>query len=180
MFCFLASRHVESQLPNQGSNLHLLNWKVKSQPLDCQGNPSLVHSLHGEQCHNRICVLERCSAVCNERMEPERCIRGWFSSSHEKDWGLDVKVCLRKNTLATWWEELTHWKRPWFWERLKAGEGDNKEWDGWIASLTRWTWVWASSRSWWWTGKPGVLQSMGSQRVGHDWATELNWTEEER
>ena len=48
-------------------------------------------------------------------------------------------------------------------------------WDGWMASLTRRTWVWASSRGWWWTGKPGVLQSMGSQRVGHDWETELNW-----
>ena len=80
------------------------------------------------------------------------------------------------NTLTTWWEELTHWKRPWFWERLKAGgEGDDRGWDGWMASPTRWTWVWLSSRSWWWTGKPGVQQSMGSQRVGHDWATELNW-----
>ena len=74
-------------------------------------------------------------------------------------------------------QELTHWKRPWSWERLKAGgEGDHREWDGWIASSTRWTWVWANFRSWWWTGKPGVLQSMGLQRVGHDWATELNWT----
>ena len=52
-----------------------------------------------------------------------------------------------------------------------------QKWDGWIASLTRWTWVWASSRSWWWTEKPGMLQSMGSQRVKHDWMTELNWTE---
>ena len=70
----------------------------------------------------------------------------------------------------------THLKRPWCWERLKAGgEGDNKGRDGWMASLTQWTWVWASSRSWWWTGKPGVLQSMGSQRVEHDWVTELNW-----
>ena len=72
-------------------------------------------------------------------------------------------------------EELTHWKRPWRWERVKAGgEGDNRGWDGWMASPTRWTRVWASSRSWWWTGWPGVLQSMGSQRVRHDWATELN------
>ena len=59
-------------------------------------------------------------------------------------------------------------------ERLKVGrEGDNRGWDGWMASPTRWTWVWVSSRSWWWTGKPGVLQSMGSQRAGHDWVTEL-------
>ena len=65
------------------------------------------------------------------------------------------------NTLATWCEELTHWKRPWRWERLKAGEGDNREWDGWMASLTQWTWVWASSGSWWWTGKPGVAAIHG-------------------
>ena len=71
---------------------------------------------------------------------------------------------------------LTYWKRSWCWERLKAGgEGDNRGWDGWMASQTGWTWVWASSGSWWWTGRPGVLQSMGSQRVGHDWVTELNW-----
>ena len=57
------------------------------------------------------------------------------------------------------------------------GEGDDRGWDGWIASPTRWMWVWASSGSWWWTGKPGVLQFMGLQRVGHDWANELNWTE---
>ena len=68
------------------------------------------------------------------------------------------------------------WKRPWCWERLKAGgEGDDSRWIGWMASPTWWTWVWASSRSWWWTGKPGVLQSMGLQRVRHDWATELKW-----
>ena len=69
-------------------------------------------------------------------------------------------------------------ERPWCWERLKAGgEGDDRGWDGWMASPTRWTWVWASSGRWWRTGKPGVLQSMGSQRVGHDWVTELNWTD---
>ena len=81
------------------------------------------------------------------------------------------------NTLATSCEELTHWKRPWCWEGLGAGgEGDNRGWDGWMASLTRWTWVWVDSSSWWWTGRPGVLWFTGSQRVGYDWATELNWT----
>ena len=80
------------------------------------------------------------------------------------------------NTLATWWEELTHLKRPWCWERLRAGrEGDDREWDSWMTSLTQWTWVWVNSRSWWWTGRPGMLQSLGSQRVGHDWTTELSW-----
>ena len=93
-------------------------------------------------------------------------------SVHWKEW------CWRgnSNTLATWYKELTQWKRPWCWERLKAGgEGDDRGWDGWMASPTQWTWVWAKSGSWWWTGRPGVLQSMGSQRVGHNWATELNW-----
>ena len=82
------------------------------------------------------------------------------------------------NTLATWCEELTHLKRPWCWERLKVGgEGDDRGWDGWMVSLTHWTWVWVNSRSCWWTGRPGMLQSTWPQIVGHDWVTELNWTE---
>ena len=70
----------------------------------------------------------------------------------------------------------THWKRLWCWEGLGAGgEGDDRGWDGWMASLTQWTWVWVNSGSWWWTGRPGVLWFMGLQRVGHNWATELNY-----
>ena len=80
------------------------------------------------------------------------------------------------NTLATWCEHLNHLKRPWCWERLRAGgEGDNRGWDGWMASPTWWTWAWVDSGSWWWTGRPGVLWFMGSQRVGQDCVTELNW-----
>ena len=77
--------------------------------------------------------------------------------------------------------KLTHWKRPWYWERLMiGGEGDNRGWDGWMASPTEWTWIWANSGGWRWTGKPGMLQSMGSKRVGHDlsdWkmATTVSW-----
>ena len=82
------------------------------------------------------------------------------------------------NTLATWCEVLTYWKRPWCWDRLKVGgKGDDRGWDGWMASPAQWTWVWVNSRSWWWTGRPGALQSMESQRVRHNWMTELNWTE---
>ena len=82
------------------------------------------------------------------------------------------------STLATSCEELTHWKRLWCWEGFGAGgEGDNGGWDGWMASLTWWMLVWVNSGSWWWTGRPGMLQFMGLQRVGHDWANELNWTE---
>ena len=84
-----------------------------------------------------------------------------------------AETCMHLET-ATWCEELTHLKRPGCWERLKAGEGNNRRWDGWMASLTQWTWVWVNSGSWWWTGRPGMLQSMGSQRVRHDWVTELN------
>ena len=80
------------------------------------------------------------------------------------------------STLAPSCEELTHWKRLWCWEGLGAGgEGDDSGWDGWMVSLTQWTWVWVNSGSWWWTGRPGVLRFMGSQRVGHVWVTELNW-----
>ena len=83
-------------------------------------------------------------------------------------------LMLKLQSFATWCEELTRWKRPWCWERLRAGwEGDKRGWDGWMASLTWLTWVWASSQRWWWTGKPGLLQSMRSQIVGRDWATEL-------
>ena len=82
------------------------------------------------------------------------------------------------STLATSCKELTHWKRLWCWEGLGAGgKGDDRGWDCWVASLTWCTWVWVNSGSWWWTGRPGVLQFLGLQRVGHDWATELNWTE---
>ena len=110
-------------------------------------------------------------------MGSQRVGHDWVTSPSPilcKDW------CWSWNssTLATWFEELTHLKRPWFWERLKVGgEGDNREWDGWMASPTQWTWVWVNSGSWWWTGRPGVLQFMGLQGVGYDWVTDLNWNE---
>ena len=70
------------------------------------------------------------------------------------------------------------WNDTWCWERLKAGgEGDDRGWDGWMASRTQQTWIWVNSGSWWWTGRPGVLRTIGFQRVGHNWATELNWTD---
>ena len=104
-----------------------------------------------------------------------------IKSSHSKGnqpWVFNGRTDVEPETpilLATWCEELTHLKRPWCWERLRAGKGDDRGWYGWMASPTQWTWVWVDSGSWWWTGMPGVLQFMGSQRVRHDWATELNW-----
>ena len=81
------------------------------------------------------------------------------------------------NTLATWCKELTHWKRPWCWERLKArGEGDDRGRDGWMASLTQWTWVWVNSRSWWWTRGLACCGSRGCKEL--DTTKRLNWTEQ--
>ena len=98
--------------------------------------------------------------------------KGEVLGVHWKDWCWGWN----SNTLASWYEELTYWKRPWCWERLKAGgEGDDREWDRWMASPMGWTLVWVGSGSWWWTGKPGLLQSMGSQRVG--WLSD--WTDNE-
>ena len=92
---------------------------------------------------------------------------------HWKDWCWSWN----SNTLATSFEELTHWKRPRCSEGLGArGEGDDRGWHGWMASLTQWAWVWVNSESFWWTGRPGMLRFMGSKRVRHDWAIELNWT----
>ena len=91
---------------------------------------------------------------------------------HWKDWCWSWN----SNILATSCHELTHGKRPWCLEGLGVGgEGNNRGWDAWMASPTRWMWVWVNSRSWWWTGRPGVLRFMGLLRVGHDWVTELNW-----
>ena len=91
---------------------------------------------------------------------------------HWKDWCWSWN----SNTLATWSEEMTHLKRSWCWERLKVGrERGDRGFSGWMASPTQWICVWVNSGSWWWIGRPGMLQSMGSQRIGHDWEIELNW-----
>ena len=93
-------------------------------------------------------------------------------SRHE---GREKRRILKDSSAIGWCKELTHWRRPWCWRRLKAkGEGAGRGWDGWIASSTQWTWMRANSRRQWRTGKPGVLQSMGLQRVGHDLATEYH------
>ena len=92
-----------------------------------------------------------------------------------QSWMFTGRTDAEAETPILWLPDAKNWKRPWCWERLKVGgEGDDRWWAVWIASLTQ-TWIWASTRSWWWTGKPGVLQSMRSQRVGHNWAIELNW-----
>ena len=97
-----------------------------------------------------------------------------------QSWIFTGRTDVEAETPILWPPDVKNWlwERPWCWERLKVGgEGDDRGWDGWMASLIQWTCIWASSRSWWWTRKPGVLQSMRLQRVGHDWTTEQNWTD---
>ena len=100
-------------------------------------------------------------------------------SKGDQSWVFIGGTDIEAETPILWPPHAKSWlieKDPDAWEGLRAGgEGDDRGWDGWMASLTRWTWVWVNSRSWWWTGRPGVLQFMGSQGVRHDWATELNW-----
>ena len=133
-------------------------WVDSGTTCDCIGRGCQCLQLWGVG-RGRARQRERCLIMCESTL-----------NIHWKDWRWSWSY----NTLASWYEELTHWKRPWCWERFKAGEGDNRGLDGWIASPTQWTWVWVSSGSCWWTGKPGVLQSMGSQRVEHNGATGLN------
>ena len=98
-----------------------------------------------------------------------------------QSWVFIRRTNAEAETPIFWPADVKNWlvgKDPWYWERLKmGGEGDDRGWDGWMASLTWWTWVWVSSGSFWWTGRPGMQRFMGSQRVRHNWATELNWTE---
>ena len=99
-------------------------------------------------------------------------------SKGNQSWILIGRTDAEAETPILWPPDAKNWLvgKDSRWERLKAGEGDNRGWDGWMASPTQWTWVWVNSGSWWWTGRPGMLQFMGLQRVGHDWATELHWT----
>ena len=100
-------------------------------------------------------------------------------SKGNQSWIFIGRTDAEAETPILWPPDSKNWligKDPAAGKDWRGGEGDDRGWDGWMASLTQWTWIWVNSRSWWWTGRPGVLQSMESQRVRHDWATELNWT----
>ena len=98
----------------------------------------------------------------------------FFHSKGERSWVYIGRTDAEAETPVLWPPHAKSWLigRPWCWEGLGAGEGDDRGWDGWMASLTQWTWVWVNCRSWWWTGSPGVLRFMGSQR---DTTERLNW-----
>ena len=141
------------------------SWIIKK--AECQGIDAFEL-----QCWGRLlkvpCTARRSNQSILKEINPEYSL-DWC-------WG---QSC---NTLATWCEEPTHWKRPGCWARLKVGgKGDNRGWDGWMSSMTQWTWVWACSGRWWRSGKLGMLQSMGSQRVDMtEWLNKrlLNWDSE--
>ena len=119
--------------------------------------------------HSRIDVFELWCWIRLLRLQGDSTSPSYRKSVlniHWKDWCWNWN----SNTLATWCEELTHLKRPDAGKDWRLEEKGMKGWDGWMASLTQWTWVWVNSRSWWWTGRPGVLQSTGLQGVGHDWS----------
>ena len=150
------------------------NWLIKirkySQLQQTQGK----HKLNKQW--DTILTYVSCVSCINRQI-----LRHWaVLSVHWKDWCWSWN----SNTLATWCEEVTHWKRPWCWKRLKAGgEGDDRRWDGWRASLTQCTWVWVNSRRCWWTGRPGGCGPWGCKESDTterlNW-TELNWTEAEK
>ena len=123
-----------------------------------------------------------CTHWTSERAHPFFHASGWLSICEEvstdlsdgKQWMRETRLLLSQSLHST---EGERWKRPWCWERLKAkGKEGGGGWDGWLASPTQWTWVWANSGRQWRTRRPGVLQFVGSKRVGYDLATELNWT----
>ena len=101
-------------------------------------------------------------------------------SEGDQPWDFFGRNDAKAEAPVLWTPHVKSWLigKDWCWERLGTGrEGDDRGWDGWMASRTQWTWVWVNSGRWWWTGRPGVLRFTGLQRVGHDWATEMNWTE---
>ena len=168
--------HITYSTPIQDSAHLLSGTPIKSQLLHYLKAPTvgLWRKLSTEELMLLNCGVDSWESLGLQGDPTSPFWRKSVLGVHWKDWCWSWN----SNTLATSCEELTHWKRLWCWEGLEAGgEGDDRGWDGWRASLTWWTWVWVNSGSWWWTGRPGVLRFMGSQRVRHDWATELNWTD---
>ena len=143
-------------------------------PMDCSLPGSSLHGILQARVLEWVAIsFFRRSSQPRDRTQvfhiPGRRLNLWATREAQRKSVLNINWkdwcwSWNSNTLATWSEELTHWKRPWCWERLRAGgEVDNRGWNDWMASLTQWTWIWVNSGSWWWTGRPVVLQFMGSQ-----------------
>jgi len=161
---YFANKSLSSQSYGFSSS-HVWMWELDHKeswaPLDVQKNGSFWTVVLEKTLESPLDCKELKPSILKE-ISPEYSLEGLISKLQYFDYLMQGADSLEK---------------PWCWERLKAGgKGDDRGWDGWIASPTRWTGVRASSRSLWWIGKPGVLQSMGLQRVRHDWATVLNWT----
>ena len=115
------------------------------------------------------------SPLDSKKIKPVNLKRKSTLNIHWKDW------CWSSSMLVTWCRQPTHWKSPWCWERLRAERGEGvRGWDGWMGSLMQWTWTWENFGRWWGIGQPGMLQSMGSQRVCHFWVTEKEQLELKR
>ena len=156
------------------SFFHVIKYTFKTKwnnvCIECWQNVETGWQIHRDTKakHRRIDASDLESPLDCKEDQTSQSQRKSTLNIHWKDWCWSWS----SDTLATWCEQPTHCKRPWCWERLKAkGEGDDRGWDGWMASPTQWTWVWANSGRQWRTGKPGVLQSTGLQRAGHDLAT---------
>ena len=159
-----------------GRHKHITKYQVTVQIVKAMIFPVVMYGCESWTIKKAVCwKIDAFKLWCWRRLlrVPWTARRSNYSILKEISSEYSLGELMLKLTLVTWWEELTHWKRPWCWERLRAGgEGAGRGWDGWMASPTQWTWVWASSGRWWRTGRPGMLQSMGSQRVRHDLATE--------
>ena len=159
---------IYSQHKNMPLNMHSICqqiWKTRQWPWDWKRSVFIPIVLLKNWCFWTV-VLEKTleSPLDYKEIQP-------VHPKGNQSWIFIGRTDVEAETPILWppdCKKLTHLERPWCWERLKAGgEGDDRGWDGWMASPTRQAWVWVNSRSWWWTGKPGMLQSMGSQRVGH-------------
>ena len=149
---------------------HLLEWNAEVEMQGCLERREWAH----------LCALDMGRQWCWRRLEsPLDCKE--IQPVHPKGdqcWVFIGRTDAEAEAPILWPPDAKSWLTGNAWERLRTREGDNRGWDGWMASLTQWAWVWASAGRWWRTGKPGVLQSMGSQRVGHDWATEQQDSED--
>ena len=164
---------LQGIFPTQGSNPHLPNCRRILHQLSHQGSPQMWELDHKEGfalknwCFRTV-VLEKTLESPLDSKEIKQ-----VNPKGNQSWILFGSWS--SNTLATWWKQLTYWKRPWCWERLQAeGEEGDRGWDGWMASPIQWTWTWANSVRRWGAGKPGVLSPWG--RVGHNLATEQQQT----